>query len=93
MVVFPNHIRQFISAIRPLALPVWDKNLYGSDSDEYAMALYDQLLFCVKAGKAVQAADSIQSLMSVVEKNIYSRFRNEKYDLRLKKLYEKIQKM
>ena len=50
-------------------------------------------LFCVKAGKAVQAADSIQSLMSVVEKNIYSRFRNEKYDLRLKKLYEKIQKM
>ena len=69
------------------------KNLYGADSDEYAMALYDQLLFCVKAGKAVQAADSLQSLMSVVEKNIYSRFRNEKYDLRLKKLYEKIQKM
>ncbi len=69
------------------------KNLYGDDSDEYAMALYDQLLFCVKSGKAVQAADSLQSLMSVVEKNIYSRFRNEKYDLRLKKLYEKIQKM
>ena len=31
MVVLPNHIRQFISAIRPLALPVWDKNLYGSE--------------------------------------------------------------
>jgi hypothetical protein len=31
MVVFPNHIRQFISAISPLALPVWDKNLYGSE--------------------------------------------------------------
>ena len=31
MVVLPNHIRQFIKAIRPLALPVCDKNLYGSE--------------------------------------------------------------
>ena len=27
MVVLPNHIRQFIMAIRPLALPACDKNL------------------------------------------------------------------
>ena len=31
MVVLPNHIRQFINAIKPLALPVCDKNLYGSE--------------------------------------------------------------
>ena len=29
IVVLPNHIRQFISAISPLALPALDKNLYG----------------------------------------------------------------
>ena len=69
------------------------KSLYGSDSDEYALAIYDMLLFCVKSGKAVQAAESVQSLMSIMEKNIYSRFRQEKYDLKIKKLYEKIQKM
>ena len=31
MVVLPNHIRQFIRAISPLALPVFAKNLYGSE--------------------------------------------------------------
>ena len=29
MVVLPNHIRQFISAINPLALPALERNLYG----------------------------------------------------------------
>ena len=29
IVVLPNHIRQFINAISPLALPALDKNLYG----------------------------------------------------------------
>ena len=69
------------------------KKIYGAESDEYAAALYDLLLFCVKTGKAMQAAENVQSLMQIVEKNISSRFRDEKYDLRLKKLYEKIQKM
>ena len=69
------------------------KNIKGSESDEYAMALYDSLLFSVKAGKAGFGAESFQALMSVIEKNIYSKFRDEKYSLKIKKLYEKIQKM
>ena len=31
IVVLPNHIRQFIRAISPLALPVFARNLYGSE--------------------------------------------------------------
>ena len=31
IVVLPNHIRQFIKAISPLALPACERNLYGSD--------------------------------------------------------------
>ena len=69
------------------------KNTKGEESDEYAMALYDSLLFSVKAGRAGFGAESFHSLMSVIEKNIYSKFRDEKYSLRIKKLYEKIQKM
>ena len=69
------------------------KKIYGSESDEYAAAVYDLLLFCVKTGKAVQAAESVQNIMQIVEKNISSRFRDEKYASKIKKLYEKIQKM
>ena len=84
-------------AARELGIPkstasCWAQRL-ADESDEYAAALYDLLLFCVKTGKAMQAAENVQSLMQIVEKNISSRFRDEKYDLRLKKLYEKIQKM
>ena len=37
------------------------------------MALYDSLLFSVKAGRAGFGAESFHSLMSVIEKNIYSK--------------------
>ena len=68
------------------------KKIKGADSDEYAAALYDSLVFSAKAGKAVFGKESFQSLMSVIEKNIYSKFRDEKYSLKIKKLYEKMQK-
>ncbi len=69
------------------------KNMYGDYSDKYAAALYDMILFCVKTGKAVLAAESVQNLMLIAEKNISSRFRNEKYNVKIKNLYDKIQKM